>query len=523
MKLDKNLLQRYTNAKDVTTQWRSLLDEAYYFIQSNRNLWDQNSTTVNTPGEKKNRDVYDNTAALSARSLVSKLHSVLTPPFKRWGSLVSGSKIQNKDQLDQILYSANDVLYSYLHQSSVDVAISEAYSDLIFGTGCIKIDEGPDNSPLQFSAVPTHNAYFEEDSKGRIRSVWRDYEPLALRQIRANWPDATIPENIISMSSGNEEAKYDVFEGTIYDEEKDKYSYKVILCKDNEVILEDDEMDSSPWIVFRWSRLPGDVLGRGPAIEMLPTIRSLNKMVEYLVMGTAFSVYPPMFGYSDGVFNPSNARVEPGTIITISNMSASRPPLQPLNIQPNLSYAEMMIEGYRNDIRQAFLVNPFNMPQKTPEQTATEVTLKQEAFVEEVGPSFGRFEVEFLTPLIKRCVYILKKKGLFPPIELDGKEVSIKYESPLIQSQNDEDIMAFTKAYQTLAGVFTPQMAIGTVNIPEVVPWIAEKSGTDPSLFRDSDQIKRLAAQVNQVVGQQLPQAQPQAQQIPELAGQPQQ
>jgi len=50
-------------------------------------------------------------------------------------------------------------------------------------------------------------------------------------------------------------------------------------------------------------------------------------------------------------------------------------------------------------------------------------------------------QTEILIPILKRVVSILIRRGLITPIELDGRDVEIKFTSPLARAQDSEDIL----------------------------------------------------------------------------------
>ena len=42
-------------------------------------------------------------------------------------------------------------------------------------------------------------------------------------------------------------------------------------------------MDTTPWIVARYMKIPGEVFGRGPLVSALPDVKTLNKTLELLL------------------------------------------------------------------------------------------------------------------------------------------------------------------------------------------------------------------------------------------------
>ena len=63
--------------------------------------------------------------------------------------------------------------------------------------------------------------------------------------------------------------------------EKDKHLVTEYLNKTN------------PWIIFRWSQLTGETLGRGPVLECMPDIRRLNKAEGAAQQAEMLTLNPP--------------------------------------------------------------------------------------------------------------------------------------------------------------------------------------------------------------------------------------
>ena len=164
-------------------------------------------------------------------------------------------------------------------------------------------------------------------------------------------------------------------------------------------------------------------------------------MAEYIISGAAMAATPPWLGFSDGVFNPNNYVIEPNKIIAVSPDSAANPPLQKLDVSGDVRFGELTMNDLRSQINEIMYVDP-TRPVQSPSQTATEIMIRQQAFLEEIAPAFARIEIEILPKLIDRVIWILKDKGIFPP-ELDSEPYknlyTIRFKSPLEQSQQLQD------------------------------------------------------------------------------------
>ena len=119
----------------------------------------------------------------------------------------------------------------------------------------------------------------------------------------------------------------------------------------------------------------------------------------------------------------------------------------------------------RTAIRQAFYSDQLQL-QQGPQMTATEVQVRYELMQRFLGPTLGRFQSEFLNPLIERVFGImLRAEALIPAPEIiQGQTVDVEYVGPLARSQRIEESIAIDRLY---AQVF--QIAQADPNILDLV------------------------------------------------------
>ena len=79
--------------------------------------------------------------------------------------------------------------------------------------------------------------------------------------------------------------------------------------------LSSGRFDSSPFISFRWLKGAGEVYGRSPVMTVLPDIKTVNKVVELVLKNASISVTGIWQADDDGVLNPANIQLVPGSII----------------------------------------------------------------------------------------------------------------------------------------------------------------------------------------------------------------
>lgn len=489
--------KRYADAKGDWDNWRSLYDEAYAYAIPQRDPWPEDTVQ----GRRKNIQVYDITAVNSARRLVSRLHSSLVPPGEQWFNLEAGENIvdpQAKKQLNIYLQMFTDILFQIINASNFDIVINEMFQDLIIGTGALMILESDDKDcPIKCKSVAVDILYPEADAYDEIKTVFRDFNDVYGRDINTLWPKAKLTQSMQYKMECDPQTKFNLIEGVVY-EDDDKLYHIVVMEADTREYILDTKSASSPWIVARWSKASNEVGGRGPVIDALPTIRSLNALVEEIMRNVALSTSPPWIAASDGVFNPYLFQIEPNKIIPVSRQSMAQMPLQKLDVAGDINLSNFEVNDMRIQIKDALFDNPLR-PVNSPAETATEIMIRQQQFMEEIGPAFGRLSVELLPKIINRIIFIAQKKGYLPhDLKIDNKNVSIRYKSPLVRSSQIQKIQNLQNYVSIMQPIVGAEMTMASININLLPQWLGDKLDVDEMLIKSPAEIQMLLDQIQQ-------------------------
>jgi hypothetical protein len=281
-------------------------------------------------------------------------------------------------------------------------------------------------------------------------------------------------------------------EGTLYVYDQ-KHPYIYVLMYENELLYE-EEMDSSPWIAFRWSKVNNEVMGRGPVIEALPSILSLNELARLELAAANFNVSKPFMAYSDGVFNPWTFKIEPNTVIPVSPNSSGQWPIQPFPDSANPQFMQLTSNDLRMQINKLMFADPLG-PIEGPQKTATELALRQRNLAEQIGPAFTRLQQEYLSRVIDRVVYILQRKGFIDQLEINGKRIQVRYKSPLVAAQGQQDVANFMQFYQILQATQGPETAMINLNPVKFPAWLASKMAIDTTALNTQKEMEAFLAQ----------------------------
>lgn len=523
----ESLLARFKAAKDRAYSWHELYADVYKYTQPFRNPYSfsqsnpQRITTYQSGDvqrESSGQELYDSTAVIGTHSLAAKLLSHLVPPYTQWQKFDAGPEIADVDK-DQFLREAEkltDLFFRFLNESNFYVAITEAFYDLIVGTAALYVTKGEGvEKPLNFQSVPIAQLYIEQSATGKIDTVFYERMRFRARDVQEMWPKGTLCPDTQRQLEQNPNLTIDLIEMTLPVEGKKGYRYVVLETNTKHCVV-DSISESTPWIIFRWSKTPGDEWGTGPATHISSHVKTLNAIAEDELRSGAFKASPMWFAWSDGVFNPNNFVPQPGAVMVGSGLSSGNMPIRPIPVEGDTQFVQLLVQDLRDQINKALFVDKVRPNDASP-LTATEVLHDKQVLLEQLQPGFSRLTREFLPKLTDRIIYILKDWGLFPDIKIDGKKIRLTYTSPLAKGQDNAEIQAFVEFAQMLQQVAGPQMALGAMNVAELPTWLAERVGVDMELVKSAGEIQENLEQAAQAAEQQEGQQQlPGAPQVPE-------
>jgi len=512
MAKSSEIIKRFEKARGRKALWDELYRDAQEYSAPHRETFDEQTKGQSKDGAQL---VFDSTAQDSVMSGVSNLHSSLTPPMKRWIELKAGTSLQGNDNIGANLKAITDVLFSNLHNSNFDTQITESYQDLFIGTGALLVFEGDKNKPFNFVNVPLSQLFLEEGPHGRIDTAFRCFK-LTARNIEKQWPDAKIDTELSEQIAETPDKEMKFIEATvperveIFDRrvddlvEVDGYKYYVLEENSKKVIVE-RSMRSSPWIVFRWSNLPGEIYGRGPILTALPAIKTLNEQVKILLQAASIATLGMYTVADDGIVNLDNIKLGGGALIPVTSNGSQMQgeTLKPLQTAGNPNLAQLIIENQQSQIKRILFGDPLgdvNLPVKT----ATEVSLRQQELAKRIGSAFGKLQFELISPLVNRLLDILDSLGLIDlgEFKVDGNNLAIEHISPLAQAQDEEDILKGIRYIQTIGEMYGPQVAMGIADPFAFARWLGEELNV-PEELKPTEEAEQ---QIKQALTQQAAQ-----------------
>ena len=492
--------------------WQEILD---YVMPRKADI-----TFVRSKGEKRTEVLYDSTAITANTLLAASLQGTLTSPSLPWFHMKMRNREANDDRDVQIwLEDSAQRMYDAFNDSNFNTEVHEMYLDLTsIGTGAIFVEEdsaGFSNGGLHFKALHISEYYITENNKGRVDTLYRKYKLSAMQAIQ-EFGEENLGAKVLQAAREKPDKPF-VFIHAVeptkdYERATGKKSgtklpfHSCHVCEEDKMVVRRGGYNEFPYLVPRWSKATGEIFGRSPSYNALPDIRTLNKAVEIGLKAWAKAIDPPLLVIDDGVIG--RVPTTPAGITVVRGENS----IKPLQIGANWQITDMKEGQLRVAIRQAFYSDQLQL-QDGPQMTATEVQVRYEMMQRLLGPTLGRFQSEFLNPLIERVFGIMLRDGALgeAPEILTGQQMDIEYVGPLARSQRMEEGVAIERLYQMAFNIAQVDPSImDNIDHDAAVRLRATLLGVPKSIMRDPDEIEeqREAQAMAQAQQQQMAQAQ---------------
>ena len=500
------------------SHWQEILD---YVMPRKAEI-----TFLRSRGEKRTEVLFDSTAITANNLLAASLQGTLTSPSLPWFSLKLRDDDANKVRDVQIwLEDTARRMYAVFNESNFNTEVHEMYLDLCsVGTSAIFVEEANEGflqGGLHFNTLHIAEYFIQENSTGRVDTLYRKYKMTA-RQAVQEFGEDNVGTKIKEAVKAKPDTRFNFihaveptqdYERSVGMKSKTKLPFHSChVCFEDKMVVRVGGYNEFPYLVPRWSKATGEIFGRSPSYNALPDIKTLNKAVEIGLKAWAKAIDPPLLVTDDGVIG--RVRMTPGGITVVRSDTA----IKPLQIGSNWQITDLKENQLRTAIRQAYYSDQLQL-QEGPQMTATEVQVRYELMQRLLGPTLGRFQTEFLNPLIERVFGImLRSNALTPrPSEMEGMDMDIEYVGPLARSQRMEEAIAVERLYQLAMQVVQVDPTImDVIDHEQAIRIRATLLGVPKTVLRGEDEVAEIREQ--RAAAQQQAQEQAMAQQQADTA-----
>ena len=409
----KQILERYEKAKGIRNESIDILEEIGRYVWPSSQ--DMTDTVNRPPGQVRTMEIFDSTARTAAHRMTAGFFSFIMPAGQNltWFEYEAQSaEDRENDDIRKWLTTATSAVHSELLRSNFQREIFLMLrSMVVFGTGCISIEVDKKTKELLFRAYHLGDIFFEVNDKGEPDVVFRRIRYTTRQAVMKfklkNVSDLIKKEYEAEEFNNKHEFVHAVFPRDDRDPDKiDAANMKfesVYIEVDQKKEVESGGFTRQVYLVGRLDRAPNEILGRGPAHDLLPEIRMINSMRATYIEGAESYHSPALLAEDDSIVG--QPITGPRGMVYYRQGS---PPPTPLNtgfdaagLGSDIREQQIIIKnGYFNDLFDA-LENIKNV------SSATEAEIRQMAKLVIVAPMTTGLQNELFEQIALQSLQLL--------------------------------------------------------------------------------------------------------------------
>jgi hypothetical protein len=530
------LLTRWGSLKsERATWWAHWQEITQYLLPRNGRYFVQDRNR----GDRRHNAIYDNTGTRALKVLGSGMMAGATSPARPWFRLSTADPELNKFHTVRLwLDDVTKRMLMVFSRSNTYRTLHGMYEELgAFGTTSSILLPDYDRV-IHHYPVTVGEFAISTDYRGRVDTFYREFEKTVAELVQ-EFGYENCSKNVQNLfDRGSLDQWITVIHAIEPREvrERDvrkrdavnmpwKSCYFEIGAEENK-FLRESGFQHFPVLVPRWAVGGGDIYGNSPGMEALGDIKQLQHEQLRKAQGIDYQTKPPL----QVPTSMKNRDVEtlPGGISYVDSSSPQGGIRTAFEVNLNLNHLLQDIQDVRERIRSAFHADLFLMLANAVDtrMTATEVAMRSEEKLVQLGPVLERVHNEMLDPMIETTFLRMLESGAVPPPppELQGMEINVEFVSMLAQAQKAIGTNSVDRLVSNLGVV--AQMKPDVLDKFDADEWVdaySDMLGVDPNLIVASENVALLREQRNAALAakEQAAMAQQQAATVRDLSQSP--
>lgn len=472
----------------------------------------QNFGQLTVKGDKRNFNLFDSTGLIALQRFGAILDSLLTPRDQYWHQLRPDDEILLRDKATRLWFEETNLkLFNYRYKAQANFASQNQlqYKSLgAYGTGGLLIDDLAGEVGIRYRNAFLGELYLQENHQGVIDSVCR-YFIMTARQAMQKFGEEC-PKTISEVFKINPEKEFFFLHWVKANEDRDparkdfrgmRFSSYYVSIEGRKIVARGGYR-TFPYAISRYEQSPNEAYGRSPAMDVLPSIKTLNEQKKTMLKQGHRVVDPVLLAHDDGVIDSFS--LEPGSINPGGITKDGRLLVQPLPVG-NVQAGEEFMKAEQELIKDTFLTSIFQILTESPEMTATEVMERTREKGILLAPTIGRQQSEYLGPLIDRELDILARQGVLSPqpklLKQAKGQYKITYDSPITRTQKAERVSGTLRAlevFSNYANLTQDPSVLHYINMDQAAPGIMDAYGVPASWVNTPEKVMQLKQKLAQ-------------------------
>lgn len=526
-----NVFQRFKvlkNNKQSLTSLFSLISEYVYNRKYDR-------YGVPNSGIFADGDIYDNTAQRANGIMANVMVNNIWPNGPRTFSLGRTWDTPDTEEVKNYFSYVNQQMYSVMDntKAGLQTALDEYMLDQgSFATSGIYVKEKEDDRavPVRYEAWSIKGRYIDESPDGNIDTIFSEismsvrnavkvygYENLSAKA-RKDFDNGDIENNIKILHVIEPRLERDKSKKGV----KDMPIASIHIEIETRKILKESGMEEMPVFMGRFSKVPGEIYGRSPAMVAMADILEINAVREAISIATEKQLDPPLALYDDGALGAGTIDTSAGAlnVFSVTGRLNVGKPIEPLYTVGELQSSYTHIDTLKETINNHFYLDRLLDFNNETRMTLGEAQLRNALRGQSLGAFYARQENEVITPMIERTFNILLKRGRLGVLSGSQEEIEqlkrgaqpvyipealaqrmingedfyeITYLSPAKRTMQSEELRGIieTANFAVQVAPASPEI-IDNIDFDKLIARVAKLSGAPMELIKDSDTVKKI-------------------------------
>lgn len=480
-------------------------------------------------------DIYDNTAQRANGIMANVMVNNIWPNGPRTFSVGRTWDTPDTEEIKKYFEFVNQQMYSVMDntRAGLQTALDEYMLDQgAYGISGVYVEEKDTDpaTPIRYKSWGIKDMLVDEGPDGLIDTIFSEKE-MSIRNAVRVYGLEKLPSNARELYKKGEVEKplkiLHVIEPRL-DRDPGKKGAKdmpiasIHIELSTRKILKESGLEEMPVFVGRFSKVPGEIYGRSPAMVAMADILEINATREAISVATEKQLDPPLAVYDDGALGGGDIDTSAGAVnvFSVTGRLNTGKPIEPLYTVGELQSSYNHIDVLKETINNHFYLDRLLDFNNETRMTLGEAQLRNALRGQSLGAFYARQENEVVTPIIERTFNILLKRGRLGVVsgsqeEMDllvhgiqpvyipnvlvekmsrGEDIyEITYLSPAKRTMQSEELRGIIETANFAVGVApaSPEI-LDNIDFDKLITRIAKLSGAPMELIKDSTTVKKL-------------------------------
>lgn len=505
--LANRICKRLGELRNERSKYESHWTECYKYGAPERQQCFNGGDGLDSVQRKQRADLLDSTASESVLKIVASLIAGTTPANAIWFNAVPDG-VDDPTVLtegEQWLEQVCQFMFRNIHGSNFDSENFDQMIDFVVAGWSVLYEDidRKKGGGFSFQCWPVGQCFIASTRPdGVVDTIYREYS-MSASQLISQFGEDKVSKRVLDASKKTPDQIFKVIHVIEPRDAKVDYINPVLLPKnmpfasyhvevDARSLLKESGYNEFPCAVPRFRKIPGTVYGIGLMSTALPEAKSANALMRDTLRSAEIDVLGMWIAKDDGTLNPRTVRIGGGKIITADSTDS----MKRLDSGNGFQVADALLSRLQTGIRRKLMADGMESPYSQP-MTAAETYMRVDMIRQQIGPLYGRAQAEMLVPILERSFGLAYRSGVVhqtigeAPEELQGRNTSFKFISPLARAQQLEDVGAIERFMASLAPIAElDPSAMDNVDTDAIPQVLAQRLGVPNSIIRTEEKLE---------------------------------